>query len=427
MEQNTTQVRLHALDGIRGLAILAVFINHLPIEYRYIPGLPSWVSLLATHVIIGNGLIGVSLLFLLSGFFMAYLYPAPRSNLKFIQKRYTRIFPLYLTMCAVNLVLTLFPHMQWYLSIGVIIVLALCTHFVWVHIVQRSNKMWLSRSLFVLFFMLQILVGFLYILMYVFHYQDFLHLPVMYEGVIGLVNATLTFPLGTSIPLLDGVYWTLAAEVLFYVLYPIICVPIVNFLIPKKREIKILVLLLLIPFFLFCYTMSQALLALSLFHFSLFYYFAAGITLGYLYRKNSTVLKKVDGFFHHKRYYLPVLLFTIVIVTEHILVDNFMSYREIIWMLYALPFTLLIAIALNHESFFAKILSSKSLVFIGIISYSIYLSHTPVIHIMRPLFNLRHLPGDFFYVLATFLVTTYLSCTLYYLLEKPYFIKKDVK
>src|SRR6266487_6242250 len=125
MEQNTTQVRLHALDGIRGLAILAVFINHLPIEYRYIPGLPSWVSLLATHVIIGNGLIGVSLLFLLSGFFMAYLYPAPRSNLKFIQKRYTRIFPLYLTMCAVNLVLTLFPHMQWYLSIGVIIVLAL--------------------------------------------------------------------------------------------------------------------------------------------------------------------------------------------------------------------------------------------------------------------------------------------------------------
>ena len=74
-----------------------------------------------------------------------------------------------------------------------------------------------------------------------------------------------------------------------------------------------------------------------------------------------------------------------------------------------------------------KILSSKFLVFIGIISYSIYLSHTPVIHIMRPLFNLRHLPGDFFYAFATFLVTACISFTLYHLLEKPYFIKKDVK
>src|SRR5579872_2659339 len=85
MEQNSTSARFHALDGIRGLAILLVVLNH--VNSGYISSvMPSWLD----QIIFDSGVTGVSLLFVLSGFLMTYIYPNPQSGLHFLQKRYTR-------------------------------------------------------------------------------------------------------------------------------------------------------------------------------------------------------------------------------------------------------------------------------------------------------------------------------------------------
>src|SRR4051794_33260812 len=102
--------RLTSLDGIRGLAILSVFLNHINASSISLPAKLGIVS----EVLFTSGVIGVSFLFILSGFLMAYIYPTASNKVAFLQKRYTRIFPLFLTMSVVSLVIFLFPHLAWY-------------------------------------------------------------------------------------------------------------------------------------------------------------------------------------------------------------------------------------------------------------------------------------------------------------------------
>ena len=106
MEQNSKSNRLHTLDGLRGIAIIMVFLSHSNATFI------NRSSLLGGYIF-NSGVIGVTFLFILSGFLMAYLYPQPKNKLSFLQKRYTRIFPLFLTMCTVLFILRLFSIDQW--------------------------------------------------------------------------------------------------------------------------------------------------------------------------------------------------------------------------------------------------------------------------------------------------------------------------
>ena len=93
-EDVTRAGKFDALDGIRGLAVLIVFLSHT--SGRSIVIAP-WLNFL------GLGHVGVYLFFVLTAFMLTYSLIRRRVGLlDFYQRRFLRIFPLYaLVICAV--------------------------------------------------------------------------------------------------------------------------------------------------------------------------------------------------------------------------------------------------------------------------------------------------------------------------------------
>ncbi len=425
MEQNSTSPRLHALDGIRGIAIVLVMLNHINFNF-----IAPFLGPLLSEILFTSGVTGVSLLFILSGFFMSYIYPNPASNLHFLQKRYTRIFPLFLTMVVVRLTFWLEPHLLWYSQIAIIIFYAIISHIIWVYVVKKHASSSIRKSMFISFLILQIFVGGFY-LFYIMRSPSFIFFntfPFAFrEGIIGLVNATLTLPLGDYVPMLDGVYWSLVAEVLFYILYPIICVPIIKFLSPQKRIYKILFIITLIPFFFGLTLMSYRLVVLSMIQIYICFYFVTGIILGYLYRNKINIFENLGNLFANKLYVLSLLLFLFFISFKTISFIYFPSFMgPLIHILWAFPITFIIAVALNHKTLLSKFLSTKLLVFLGTISYSIYLVHTSILHLVQDNNPSINFASNAYQVILIFILTIGISSITYILLEKPYF-KRDFK
>src|SRR6185436_5595044 len=110
-----------------------------------------------------SGVTGVSFLFILSGFLMSYLYPHPVSGWEFLQKRYTRIFPLFLSMCGFMFCLFLFPQLHWLVYIVILFLIAGFVHIVWVYGVKKINSQFFSKILFFLFLFVQGSVGLVYV------------------------------------------------------------------------------------------------------------------------------------------------------------------------------------------------------------------------------------------------------------------------
>ncbi len=420
MEQNSTSKRLHSLDGLRGLAMIFVFLNHFSPKF-IIAAFPS----LDRIGLFSTGVTGVSFFFVLSGFLMACLYPQPHA-FAFIQKRYTRIFPLFLTMCTAMLIFFLYPNLSVYLQVAIIVLLAIVTHIVWVFGIKKIRFHVFSTCLFFGFLFLQAVVGFFYAFWIMHHppiiFSEFP--PFFHSLIIGLVNATLTFPFGNYIPMLDGVYWSLASEILFYLIYPFFLVPLILFLIPQQKNIKIIFLLALLPLIGGIDIISHHIPTLSAFQFSLFYYFAGGILLGYLYRTKPQVFSIFSKIFKGGLFYAPLLLLFGTLVFEHYLNATIPDvYAPWIRLLSMFPFVLLVAIAIDKQTILYKFFSTKILVFIGTISYSLYLSHSAIIHILEKFHPSRSLQDDIFTILISFAVSTLVSSWLYLLLEKPYFYR----
>jgi peptidoglycan/LPS O-acetylase OafA/YrhL len=420
MEQNSKIARLHALDGLRGLAIIMVFLSHIN------AGNINRTNLLGAFFL-NSGVIGVSFLFILSGFLMAFLYPQPKSKQAFIQKRYTRIFPLFLTACSALFILKFINIDQWYIKIGIFLLFAILVHFVWVYGIKRYLNHRYTKILFFcfIFFQFCVCLYYLWVMQHqpIYYYQQ---MPLLTRSLTDwFVNATLTLPIGKYVNMIDPVYWSLAAEVLFYILYPFFCVPIIAYMSQKSKKSRIILLLCLLPFFAGIAILSQHILYLSLLRFQLFFYFVTGMTLGYLYRKYPHSIIKIGKFFPGILSHLTIILLIGIIFFEHIVEMTIPG--DPIWkqLIFALPFTFLVAIALANNTTLAKLLRSRILVYIGTVSYSIYLSHMFILSLAISITGQPNsLLATFCYILLTFIATVIFSSILYFLLERPYFIRK---
>ncbi len=96
--------RIEFLDGFRGVAIILVVMYHAYVRY---PTFVPYGDRFAGVVLFKEGLLGVQLFFLLSGFVILMTLQKTRSYLEFLKKRWLRLFP---AMLIVTLIL--FPASQ---------------------------------------------------------------------------------------------------------------------------------------------------------------------------------------------------------------------------------------------------------------------------------------------------------------------------
>ncbi|MFA9288898.1 MAG: acyltransferase family protein [Weeksellaceae bacterium] len=421
-KDKTASSRLTALDGIRGLAILLVFFNHIN-SGPIIQAVPESLKFIFSGLF-SSGVTGVSLLFILSGFLMAYIYPDPDNKTAFLQKRYTRIFPLFLSMATVMMIFRLMPELAWYMRLGIIAIVPIIGHLIWVYGVKKIASYTFSRMLFFGFVLLQLATVVWYGFWLMKHPAVYLNqlLPTaIRESSIYLTNATLTLPLGDYIPMLDGVYWSLGSEVLFYILYPLLAVPLVIFVRGKSRIVQLLIFFSLIPFFMGVHLLSNRIFASQMLQFPLFFYFATGIALGYIYKQKRSWLEMITAKLNP---YLSGLLFIISIALVHVTVnvapDAIVPWVRILW---AIPLTLLIGMSLIPNNLLARISSHRVLTYLGTISYSIYLSHTAIIDTAKKIYTPTSALTNILFIVIVLLVVIAVATYLYKLLELPYFMK----
>lgn len=195
MKVVATNQRLLALDGLRGIAVIMVVLSHTNVLSQTLPIHPFIYQTLFI-----SGGIGVGFLFVLSGFLMAYLYPYPQSAIGFLQKRYTRIFPLFLTVCLSVLLTGLVSKnvlVQFLLFCGI----AIIAHVAWVYGLKRATEA-IKRGIWISFFSLQVTVGLVYFLVSqkIIPF-DLSSISGVYKVLLtGLVNGTLTFFCRSYIP-----------------------------------------------------------------------------------------------------------------------------------------------------------------------------------------------------------------------------------
>lgn len=409
--------RFTALDGLRGIAIIVVMLSHMDPSAIF-DALPPFYAA-AFDLFFGNGKWGLSWLFLMSGFLMAYLYPQPTDS--FLPKRYARIFPLFVTMSFVMWVFWMFPQMQVLFRVALILACAGVTNILW-RIVQQVNNPKLNKALFYGFIMLQIAMVVWYGLIIMRQPPIwFQNLPYgLYELTIFLVNATLTLPLGNYIPQLDGVYWSLTAEIFFYILYPVLFAPI-------ARRVKLLplygkILTLIICFFLFggLHIFAKETNGFAILQPDYFFYFTMGMAVAYFAKhKGKKKPPALVSIFGH-----PILLAALFIfhyISLHNLNGVILYYARMLW---ALPFALTLYALVDNNNKYASLFRTPGMLFLGTISYSMYLSHTAVIDTVKQLISHDHWATTLIAIGLASGGTILLSWVLYYLLEYPYFAHK---
>jgi len=438
--------RLVALDGIRGLAIALVILNHIPLGVLY-SKLPSFFAPFLT-ILTANGKTGVSLLFLLSGFLMTWLYAQPKSTLDFWGKRYARVFPPFLVMVVALAIISSFKFIlpeasiiylrtnPWYLAqlaLPIVLGVALLARAIWEVGVRVNRRYKFGKQMTIGFLLFQVGVaawyvfGLLRVPPAVFYMSWSQHAQM---AATTLVNATLTLPFGQYIAQLDGVYWSLITEVSFYLLYPVVIVPIIGAILHRKSKVlNIAVLLTILPFLFGLKLVSERVLGFSIMQIHLAVYFVVGIVLALLLRTKEDwkekLMEKAPIFSHPVSILVClVLLFSSVLIYGHL--ENF--FHPWVQLFISVPIGFALFVALTNQSSFSKWLEQPWLVTLGKYSYSLYLIHSLVVEILthgRP--EPQTLWEAAWLTAATFALSLILAKILFMLIEAPYFQLRKVK
>lgn len=414
-------IRLSALDGLRGIAILLVILNHIPLKIWY-ESTPLIVHKWLDFLLV-NGKIGVSILFLLTGFLMSWLYPRPKSKVIFWSRRYARLFPAFLVMVTSLTIIKMNGNFSIIKQILIVLIVGILARIIWGLVLKIGKKIPIGKILTYFWMLFQIIVAFWYVF-----YLLKIPSPVFYQTwstnlqwiITGIINATLTLPFGNYIGQIDGVYWSLITETFFYILYPILFVPIFGY-INEKKSIKLKTFLVL-SVFLFCYSLdfiSQRILAMQMMFPSLMIYFVVGVMIGSnlewwqeKFLKLPKIILKPIGL-------IPILL---VILSGVFIYSNLdRNWLQITLIFLTIPLgVLLIAATLGNQSW-GKWLENKFLVFLGKYSYALYLTHALIIDLAVKIIKPTSILNSFVLIFIVMVGSIFLAWCLYHIIEAPYY------
>ncbi len=393
LNDNKSLGTIAALDGVRALAFLLVFELHVNHSGVWSDGNNDYISALFSV-----GGTGVTLFFVLSGFLLFLPYTQallfekdwPQTKI-FYLRRMLRIFPGY------------------FFSLFILVM------FTKPYFIQPHN--W-SQLI------------------------PFLTFTMAYHNSSGLIN---------------GPYWTLAIEFQYYLLLPLIAIGILGLtrLARPERRVWIVVfsLIAMIIWGLLTaafggyfdshpdetFLVPRPILNVILFviygdQSKFLEDFAVGmlIAVGYLYVVNSP--KKVLYLLKARRILLLLLILCIALFVYEVLPDSAFpfipsEYQDTPWInefAYALCYGYLVAAVLFNDSdlWLVRIFSWTPLRWLGLISFSLYIWHRPLIQILaanlgQSLRRLNPLLTISLFWMVTFMVSVVFCYFLYVLIEKP--------
>lgn len=378
--------RLPSLDGLRGIAALSVVLSHINNSPLVLLNAPLLVT---AYQILAVGPNSVQILFVLSGFLMAYLYPSiPKASI-FIKKRYARIFPIYTVIVLflwldTSLGLLTKPF---FIQISGLFLFAFFISLGWKLIKKSPVSHAAANILFYIFIILQVVV----ILCNLFITPHFViaNQLILPDGIksllIMITNVTLTTPFIKDIPRMSGVFWSLAPEILFYIVYPFIVIPLVY--LGRKYGI-FMSIILIVGITKILFDLDTALVAIGGFesmNIARASGFVAGATIGTIYQNKGSYWEKIEPVVKKPLTgILAIVLFIAMQWGDSAIRDGqsilFMNTYYLVssWII---AFVILTAIIPKTITY--KILSNKVFVFLGLISYSLYLIHLQAIEWAR--------------------------------------------
>ena len=331
------------IDILRGISILLVVIYHLKIQIH-------------ETTLLSGGYLGVDIFFVISGYLITSILflntKGNKFNWKlFFQKRFLRIFPVYI----VAIFLTL-----------------LCSYFILI-----PDQLWMlakSASSSILF------VSNIFFWKYLNNY----YLP----------DANLN-------PLLHT--WSLSIEIQYYICFSLFFFILKRYDLNFKISLIITGLLSLVISILFSFIEPQ----INFFGFqSRYWEFVLG-SFVFLYKDKINLTLNL--------YYKYLIYFIIIIFV--ILFNETTKHPSI----FTLLFLIIVSIALLNKEQYNNLYDDKFLKFFGLISYSLYIWHYPIISISQRLF----IENNNYLKISMFLMSIFISLISYHFIEKK--LKKNIK
>ena len=316
--------------------------------------------LIFDHEIFQGGFIGVDIFFVISGYLITslilkeLLIDRNFSIYNFYIRRIRRIIPVLL------------------------FVIIICIPFAYIYFLPSSLNDFLKSALTSLFFSSNLY----------FH-----HTGLIYGG-----------PDSSLKPLLHT--WSLAVEEQFYIVFPIL-------LILFRKFFKNYIFQLFIIFFFISFISTQI---ISM-KFPLYNFYFLNVRIWELLAGSIIAYFNINSYVLENRFknYLP-FLGVILILGSIFLLNDEMSLPSI----YSMPAvigTCLIIFFSNSENLVTRFLSLKPLVFLGLISYSLYLWHFPLLAFYNYIFFENQ---SFIIKILIIILSIVLSILSYYLIEKPF-------
>lgn len=406
--------------------MFSVVIGH--IGYA-LPTLISSSTLLFLYQAISAGSNAVQVLFVLSGFLIAALYPSVPHPLQFIQKRYMRIFPAYVFFVFTLWLLSLDPSIPVLGKFAVVLALSFCTYVAW-RLIKRSSKYELiGKTLFWALVLLQITMLAINLFIIVRPLTD--SSKVAQDILVLLSNITLTTPFSQDIFRLVSVFWSLAPEVLFYLLYPSIGMALIRV---SKKYGFIMSLIVVAGVTKILFDLDYAVVAtatLQNMNIARASGFVAGVTIGVIYQSGGIVWKKIQPILSSR--ICNVLAICMLIIMqgswEYIHFGSDTVFMNTYYIVTSWIIAFVILTSISSRALLFKVLSNRLLVFLGLISYSLYLSHSHVAEWLKSIsiFLDRYLSPNNASLALLFIVCAVsiaVASVIFYFIERFYFESK---
>lgn len=418
--------RIDQLDGLRGIAIVLVILNHLRLGPLFDLTPTLLQPLLATFLV--SGKIGVSILFLLSGFLMATIYPQVASKLAFWQKRYTRIFPAFVAMCVALTIIRFFDtKLDPLVTAQIVLVVIAVLGLLWRGFMLLPQRPKLGKLLFLTFLTLQlaVILGYIFVLPLVPSSVFYLIWPKWAQSVVFFaVNSTVALPFGNYVPQLDGAYWSIVTEVSFYIFYPLLFLPIISFITEKKSiTLGSITTLLAFPFFFGLWLLFSGVLALKMMQIYLGIYFAFGVAIG-LIRETQWIKRWQNLAMRLPKVGLVTLcLMGVVGVPLLAKLTRLPGLFDLI--LGIIPVTGVFLITLSVNNAWSGFLRNRILMTLGSLSYALYLTHTIAIEVFLQNGDPVTVGAMAQAAISAIILMAVLAVVLHVFLELPYFAKSQ--